>query len=55
MEGRGFSNPVDLAISSESQIYVVSRTNTLQTFGMALVQDAPERNAEIMVVSRSDA
>ncbi|MEE2885488.1 MAG: NHL repeat-containing protein [Chloroflexota bacterium] len=36
MEGRGFSNPVDLAISSESQIYVVSRTNTLQTFGIRI-------------------
>ena len=34
MEGRGFSNPVDLAVSSDARIYVLSRTNTLQTFGL---------------------
>ncbi|MDA1348959.1 MAG: NHL repeat-containing protein, partial [Chloroflexi bacterium] len=34
MEGRGFSNPVDLAISSDSRMYVLSRTNTLQTSGI---------------------
>ncbi len=34
MEGRGFSNPVDLAVSGESRIYVLSRTNTLQTYGI---------------------
>ncbi len=34
MEGRGFSNPVDLAVSSDSRIYVLSRTNSLQTFGI---------------------
>ena len=34
MEGRGFSNPVDLAISSEDRIYVVSRTNPEQPYGI---------------------
>lgn len=34
MEGRGFSNPVDLAISSEDRIYVISRTNPLQREGI---------------------
>ena len=34
MEGRGFSNPVDLAIFSDDRIYVVSRTNPAQTFGI---------------------
>jgi DNA-binding beta-propeller fold protein YncE len=36
MEGRGFSNPVDLAVSSDSRLYVLSRTNTLQTFGIRI-------------------
>ena len=34
MEGRGFSNPVDLAISSGRRIYVLSRTNPTQTEGI---------------------
>ena len=34
MEGRGFSNPVDLAISSDDRIYVLSRTNPQQTYGI---------------------
>ena len=34
MEGRGFSNPVDLAISSEDRIYVLNRTNPLQPEGV---------------------
>ena len=34
MEGRGFSNPVDLAISSDDRIYVLSRTNSEQTYGI---------------------
>ena len=34
MEGRGFSNPVDMAISSEERIYVVSRTNPEQPYGI---------------------
>ena len=34
MEGRGFSNPVDLAISSDDRIYVLSRTNPLQIEGI---------------------
>ena len=34
MEGRGFSNPVDLAIASDGLIYVVSRTNPLQPYGI---------------------
>ena len=34
MEGRGFSNPVDLAVSSEGRIYVLSRTNPTQTYGI---------------------
>ena len=34
MEGRGFSNPVDLAISSDDRIYVLSRTNPLQPEGI---------------------
>ena len=36
MEGRGFSNPVDLAISIDRRIYVVSRTNPLQTYGIRI-------------------
>lgn len=36
MEGRGFSNPVDLAISGEDRIYVVSRTNPLQPEGIRI-------------------
>ena len=36
MEGRGFSNPVDLAISSDDRIYVVSRTNPLQPYGIRI-------------------
>ena len=36
MEGRGFSNPVDLAVSSESRIYVLSRTNTLQAYAIRI-------------------
>ena len=34
MEGRGFSNPVDLAIASDGRIYVLSRTNPQQTEGI---------------------
>lgn len=34
MEGRGFSNPVDLAISHSSRIYVLNRTNPTQTYGI---------------------
>ena len=34
MVGRGFSNPVDMAISSEDRIYVLSRTNPVQTEGI---------------------
>ena len=34
MEGRGFSNPVDLTISSAGRIYVLSRTNPAQTYGI---------------------
>ena len=34
MEGRGFSNPVDLAISSIGRIYVLSRTNPLQAYAI---------------------
>ena len=34
MEGRGFSNPVDLAIASDDRIYVLSRTNPQQTSGI---------------------
>ena len=36
MEGRGFSNPVDIAISSNQRIYVLSRTNPLQTYGIRI-------------------
>ena len=36
MEGRGFSNPVDLAISSDGLIYVVSRANPLQTYSVRI-------------------
>ena len=36
MEGRGFSNPVDLAISSDGLIYVLSRTNPLQPYGIRI-------------------
>ena len=36
MEGRGFSNPVDLAISSENRIYVLSRTNPEQPEGIRI-------------------
>ena len=36
MEGRGFSNPVDMAISSDDRIYVLSRTNPLQTEGIRI-------------------
>ena len=34
MEGRGFSNPVDLAISSDGRMYVLSRTNSAQPYGI---------------------
>ena len=34
LEGRGFSNPVDLAISSDDRIYVLNRTNPLQAAGI---------------------
>ena len=34
MEGRGFSNPVDVAISSADRVYVVSRTNPDQPYGI---------------------
>ena len=34
MEGRGFSNPVDVAISSDGHLYVLSRTNANQTYGI---------------------
>ena len=34
MEGRGFSSPVDLAISSDGRIYVASRSNPTQTYGI---------------------
>ena len=34
MEGRGFSNPVDLAVSSDDRVYVLSRTNPLQPEGI---------------------
>ena len=34
MEGRGFSNPVDLAISPDDRMYVLSRTNPLQPYGI---------------------
>ena len=36
MEGRGFSNPVDLVISSENLIYVLSRTNPEQPEGIRI-------------------
>ena len=36
MEGRGFSNPVDLAVSSDGRIYVLSRTNPAQTYGIRI-------------------
>ena len=36
MQGRGFSNPVDLAISRDSLIYVVSRTNPEQSYGIRI-------------------
>ena len=36
MEGRGFSNPVDIAFSSDDRIYVVSRTNSLQPYGIRI-------------------
>jgi sugar lactone lactonase YvrE len=36
MEGRGFSNPVDLAIASDERIYVVSRTNPDQPYGIRI-------------------
>ncbi len=34
MEGRGFSNPVDMAISGADRVYVVSRTNPDQPYGI---------------------
>ena len=34
MEGRGFSSPVDLANSSDGRIYVASRSNPTQTYGI---------------------
>ncbi len=34
MEGRGFSNPVDVAIRGDGRMYVLSRTNPLQTYGI---------------------
>ena len=34
MEGRGFSNPVDMAMSSDDRLYVVNRTNPLQPEGI---------------------
>ena len=34
MEGRGFSNPVDLAVSGDDRLYVLSRTNPVQTEGI---------------------
>ena len=36
MEGRGFSNPVELAISSDGRMYVVSRANYEQTYGIRI-------------------
>ena len=36
MEGRGFSNPVDIAFSSDDRIYVISRTNSLQPYGIRI-------------------
>ncbi len=36
MEGRGFSNPVDLAISGDGRLYVLSRTNPTQTYGIRI-------------------
>ncbi len=36
MEGRGFSNPVDIAIDSTQRIYVLSRTNPDQTEGIRI-------------------
>ena len=36
MEGRGFSNPVDIAFSSDDRIYVVNRTNALQPYGIRI-------------------
>ena len=34
MEGRGFNNPVDIAISADERIYVLSRSNSLHTYGI---------------------
>ena len=36
MEGRGFSNPVDVAISSDAKMYVISRTNAEQPYGIRI-------------------
>ena len=36
MEGRGFSNPVDLAISSDGRMYVASRANAAQQYGVRI-------------------
>ena len=36
MEGRGFSTPSDMAISSTGRIYVVSRANPLQPYGVRI-------------------
>ena len=34
MEGRGFNNPVDIALSSDERLYVLSRSNALHTYGI---------------------
>ena len=36
MEGRGFSNPVDLAISRDGRMYVASRANAAQEYGVRI-------------------
>ena len=36
MEGRGFNNPVDIAISTDDRIYVLSRSNAVHTYGIRI-------------------
>ena len=36
MEGRGFNNPVDIAISTDERLYVLSRSNAVHTYGIRI-------------------